>query len=278
MKIVVCIKQVPGTNDAKIDPETKRIIREGIKATTNPFDSYALEEAVRIKERIGGEVIALSMGPPRADIVLREAISVGADRGILLSDRAFGGSDTWATSYALSKAVEKIGGVDLVICGKQAIDGDTAQVGPGIAAQLGWAQATYVMAISDIAKDGPAEGSAGEPGRAGAGSFLARRMHEDGYDICRVRMPAVVTVVKDINQPRIPTLKGRLAAQKGEVVVWTAVDIGAEPGKIGLDGSPTRVVKTNPPPARQGATLKVTGTASECAEVLLRKLRSMSLA
>ncbi len=264
MKIVVCIKQVPGTNDAKIDPETKRIIREGIKATMNPFDTYALEEAVRIKEKIGGEVIALSMGPPRADIVLREAISVGADRGILLSDRAFGGSDTWATSYALSRAVEKIGGVDLVICGKQAIDGDTAQVGPGIAAQLSWAQATYVMAISGI-----------EQGEGG--TFLAKRMHEDGFDICQVSFPVVVTVVKDINQPRIPTLKGRLAAQKCEVQVWTAADIGAEPDKIGLDGSPTRVVKTNPPPARKTNTLKVSGTAAECAEALLRKLRSMSL-
>lgn len=261
MKIVVCIKQVPGTNDAKIDPETKRIIREGIKAVINPFDTYAVEEAVRIKEKVGGEVIALTMGPPRADAVLREAISVGADSGILLSDRAFGGSDTWATSYALARAIERIGGVDLVICGKQAIDGDTAQVGPGIAAQLDWLQATSVMAVTDIAID----------------RLTVKRMHEDGYDLCQVGLPAVFTVVKDINQPRIPTLRGRLAAQKREIPTWTAADIEAETDKIGLDGSPTRVVKTNPPPTRDKASLKLEGSASECVHRLVHELRLRSL-
>jgi len=261
MKIVVCVKQVPGTHDAKIDPETKRIIREGIKAMTNPFDTYAVEEAVLIKEKIGGEVIVLTMGPPRADIVLREGISVGADSAVLLSDRAFGGSDTWATSYALSRAIEKIGGVDLVICGKQAIDGDTAQVGPGIAAQLNWPQATYVMAVPEINDQ----------------TILAKRMHEDGWDICEIKLPAVLTVVKDINQPRIPTLKGRLAAQKIEIPTWTAVDIGADLSKIGLDGSPTRVVKTNPPPARTTETLKLDGSPADSAQKLVRLLRLRSL-
>jgi electron transfer flavoprotein beta subunit len=261
MKIVVCIKQVPGTNDAKIDPETKRIIREGIKAVANPFDAYALEEAVRLRDRLGGEVIAVSMGPPRADMVLREALSVGADRGILLSDRAFGGSDTWATSYALSKAVEKIGGVDLVLCGKQAIDGDTAQVGPGMAAHLGWPQATYVMELS-----------------GGADSRItAKRMHENGWDRCSIALPAVVTVVKDINQPRIPTLKGRLAALKVEIPVWTAADIGADPAKIGLDGSPTRVVKAEPPAPRAKATLRISGPAAECAVSIVHELRLKNL-
>jgi electron transfer flavoprotein beta subunit len=261
MKIVVCVKQVPGTHDAKIDPETKRIVREGIKAMTNPFDTYAVEEAVRIKEKIGGEVIVLTMGPPRADIVLREGISVGADAAVLLSDRAFGGSDTWATSYALAKAIEKIGGVDLVICGKQAIDGDTAQVGPGIAAQLDWPQATYVMAVPEINDE----------------MILAKRMHEDGWDICEIKLPAVLTVVKDINQPRIPTLKGRLAAQKIEIPTWTAADIGADLAKIGLDGSPTRVVKTNPPPARTTETLKLDGSPADSARILVRQLRLRSL-
>jgi electron transfer flavoprotein beta subunit len=261
MKIVVCVKQVPGTHDAKIDPETKRIVREGIKAMTNPFDTYAVEEAVRIKEKIGGEVIVLTMGPPRADIVLREGISVGADAAVLLSDRAFGGSDTWATSYALSKAIEKIGGVDLVICGKQAIDGDTAQVGPGIAAQLNWPQATYVMAVPQINDE----------------MIQAKRMHEDGWDICEIKLPAVLTVVKDINQPRIPTLKGRLAAQKIEIPTWTAADIGADLSKIGLDGSPTRVVKTNPPPARTTETLILNGNPADSAQKLVRQLRLRSL-
>lgn len=261
MKIVVCVKQVPGTHDAKIDPETKRIVREGIKAMTNPFDTYAVEEAVQIKEKIGGEVIVLTMGPPRADLVLREGISVGADRAVLLSDRAFGGSDTWATSYALARAIEKIGKVDLVICGKQAVDGDTAQVGPGIAAQLNWPQATYVMAVPEINEE----------------RILAKRMHEDGWDLCEIKLPAVLTVVKDINQPRIPTLKGRLAAQKIEIPTWTAADIEADLSRIGLDGSPTRVVKTNPPPARTTETLVLNGSASDSARELVRQLRLRSL-
>lgn len=261
MKIVVCVKQVPGTHDASIDPETKRIKREGIKAVTNPFDTYAVEEAVKIKEKVGGEVIALTMGPPRADIVLRESISVGADSAVLLSDRAFGGSDTWATSYALAKAIDKIGDVDLVICGKQAIDGDTAQVGPGIAAHLDWAQAAFAMEVPEVSE----------------GSIKVKRMHEDGWDLCEVTLPAVMTVVKDINQPRVPTLKGRMAAQKLEIPTWTAEDIGAEPELIGLHGSPTRVVKTNPPPPRDGETLKLDGSAEDVATKLVHELRLRSL-
>ncbi len=261
MKIVVCIKQVPATNDAKIDPETKRIVREGMKAILNPFDTYAVEEAVQLRDRFGGEVISLSMGPPKAEASLRETISVGVNRGILLSDRAFGGSDTWATSYALAKAIEKIGDVDLVICGKQAIDGDTAQVGPGIAAHLDWLQATYVMAVED----------------ATGNSIKVKRMHEDGYDICELPLPAVITVVKDINTPRIPSLKGRMASQKSEIPVWKPDDIGADTSKIGLDGSPTRVVKTQPPPPRHTSTKVIEGTSQECAASLLRELRLRSI-
>jgi len=261
MKIVVCIKQVPATNDAKIDPETKRIVREGQKAILNPFDTYAVEEGVRLKEKFGGEVIVITMGPPKAEAVLCEAISAGADRGILLSDRAFAGSDTWATSYVLAKAIEKIGDVDLVICGKQAIDGDTAQVGPGIAAHLDWMQATYVMAVDSVEDK----------------NITVKRMHEEGYDVCELQLPAVLTVVKDINTPRIPTLKGRLAAQKCEIPVWKPEDIGAEPDKIGLNSSPTRVVKTQPPEPRQTKTIRIEGTPQECARALVRELRLRSL-
>jgi electron transfer flavoprotein beta subunit len=261
MRIVVCIKQVPATNDAKIDPETKRIIREGVKAIMNPFDTYALEEAVQLRDKLGGEVVAISMGPPQAAQVLREAISAGADRAILLSDRGFAGSDTWATSYALAGAIRKIGDTGLVLCGKQAIDGDTAQVGPGIAAHLDWLQATCVMRVE----------------AASAQSIRVRRMHEDGYDICDVPFPAVLTVVKDINTPRVPTLKGRLAAQKAVIPVWTPADIGADIHKIGLEGSPTRVVKTQPPPPRQNVTQVLTGTPRECARALLRQLRLRSI-
>ena len=261
MKIVVCIKQVPATNDAKIDPETKRIVREGMKAILNPFDTYAVEEGVQLRDKFRGEAIALSMGPPKAEASLREAISVGVDRAILLSDRAFGGSDTWATSYALAKAIEKIGDVDLVICGKQAIDGDTAQVGPGIAAHLDWLQATYVMAVEEISSS----------------SIRVKRMHEDGYDICEMSLPAVITVVKDINIPRVPSLKGRLASNKCEIPVWKPDDIGADRSKIGLNGSPTRVVKIQPPPPRHTSTKKIEGSSTECAQTLLRELRLRSI-
>jgi electron transfer flavoprotein beta subunit len=248
MKIVVCIKQVP---------ETKRIIREGIQAIMNPFDTYAVEEGVLLRKRFGGEVIALSMGPDKARQVLREAISVGADRAVHLCDRAFGGSDTWATSYALAKAIKKIGDVDLVICGKQAIDGDTAQVGPGIAAHLDWPQATCVMSLEDATPAG----------------IRVRRMHEDGYDVCDLPFPAVITVVKGINTPRVPTLRGRLASEKVEIPVWTPADIGAAPDKIGLDGSPTRVVKTQPPPQRNTRTQVITGSPADCARELVQALR-----
>lgn len=261
MKIVVCVKQVPATSEAKIDPETKRIIREGLKSVMNPFDTYAVEEAVQLRNKFGGEVIVLSMGPEKASLTLREAISVGADRGILLSDRAFGGSDTWATGYTLAKAIEKIGDVDLVICGKQAIDGDTAQVGPGIAAQLGWPQATYVMKVVE----------------ADSETIKVKRMHEDGYDICKMYFPAVITVLKDINTPRVPTLKGRIASQKIEIPVWRPADIGAEIEKIGLDGSPTRVVRTAPPPPRNTVTKRIEGSPKDCAQQLVRELRIRSI-
>lgn len=261
MKIVVCVKQVPATNDAKIDPETKRIVREGLKAIMNPFDTYAVEEAVQLRDKFGGEVIVLSMGPEKASLCLREAISVGADKAILLSDRAFGGSDTWATSYTLAKAIEKIGDVDLVICGKQAVDGDTAQVGPGIAAHLDWGQATYVMKVEDVNDK----------------SIRVKRMHEDGYDICEMDFPAVLTVVKDINTPRVPTLKGRIASQKIQIPVWKPSDIGAEIEKIGLEGSPTRVVRTSPPPPRSTDTKRIEGSPKDCAQQLVRELRIRSI-
>ncbi len=261
MRIVVCIKQVPASNDTKIDPETKRIIREGVKAILNPFDTYAIEEGIQLRERFGGEVITISMGPPKAEDILREALSLGVDKAILLSDKDFAGSDTWATSYILSRAIKRIGDVDLVICGKQAIDGDTAQVGPGIAAHLNWGQATYVMAVEELSS-----------------SFIrVKRMHEDGYDICEISLPAVITVVKDINIPRVPTLKGRLASLKRDIPVWKPEDINAEKTKIGLDGSPTRVVKIEPPPSRHTNSKRIEGSAKECALSLLRELRSRNL-
>ena len=235
MKIVVCIKQVPASNDAKIDPETKRIVREGGKVVVNPFDLYAIEEAVALREQAGGEVIALSMGPEKAKAALVEALSMGADRAVLLSDRAFGGSDTWATSYALAKAIETIGDVDLILCGKQAIDGDTAQVGAGIAAKLDIQQAANVWKIIDTGRD----------------SITVKRLSERGWDIVRLSYPALLTVVKDINSPRIPRLHEARLARKAEIPVWKPEDIGADLDMIGLKNSPTVVVKTGPPAARK---------------------------
>ncbi|MBU1912733.1 MAG: electron transfer flavoprotein subunit beta/FixA family protein, partial [Candidatus Omnitrophica bacterium] len=200
MNIIVCIKQVPDTTNIRIDPETNTLVRSGVQSIINPFDMYAIEEAVRLKEKFGGLVTILTMGPPQAEEALREAISLGADEAVLVSDRAFAGSDTWATSYTLSRTIQKIAKFDLLICGKQAIDGDTAQVGPGIAAFLDIPQITFVKKIEDI-KDS---------------LIRAERMTEEGYDIVESPLPCLITVVKEINEPRLPSLKGKMRAKKIE--------------------------------------------------------------
>ncbi len=236
MQVVVCIKQVPDTADVKIDPKTNTLIREGVASIINPFDMYAIEEGVRLKEQFGGTVTALSMGPPQAEAALREALSLGVDAAVLLSDRAFAGSDTWATSYTLSQAIRKLGNVDLILCGKQASDGDTAQVGPGMAAHLDLPQITYVRRIAAIAD----------------GRIEAERLLEDGIERIAAPLPCVLTVVKEINEPRLPSLKGKLAARKAAITTWKAADLGCEPGLLGLDGSPTKVVRIFSPPPRPG--------------------------
>ncbi len=257
MKIVVCIKQVPATTEVSIDPETKRLVREGVEIMMNPFDTYALEEGLLLREAHGGEVIAISMGPKRTEATLREALACGADRAILLNDRVLGGSDTFATSYALSRAIAKIGNVDLVITGKQAVDGDTAQVGPGIAAHLGWPQAAYVSRVIE----------------SDSKHLVLERMHETGYDVCSLELPGVITVLKDINSPRVPTLKGRLASRKASINIWNASAISADLTKIGLNGSPTRVVATRSPDARDKHTIILDGSPEESARELVKILK-----
>jgi len=237
MKIVICIKQVPGVAEVKIDPQTKQLVRDGVAAVINPFDYHALEAAVTFKERYDAETVALSMGPPRAEDALREALAMGIDHAVLLCDRRFAGSDTWATSYALACAVRRIGNVDLVFCGRQASDGDTAQVGPELAAHLGWAQAANVAAC--------------EPN---AGTITVKRLLDDGYDCCRLRLPAVIAAVKELNEPRIPTLDGYLRAVAADIPIWDADAVGAAPNRLGLHGSPTRVVRTAPPSRRHQST------------------------
>ncbi len=256
MKIVVCIKQVPDTNDVRIDPETNTLMREGVAAIVNPFDMYAIEEALRIRERAGGEVTALTMGPPQAENALREAIGMGVNHGILLSDRAFAGSDTWATSYTLAAAIRKLGGVDLILFGKQASDGDTAQVGPGVATHLDLPQVTYVRKIEMIDQN----------------QVVAERLLEDGYETIRAPLPCVLTVVKEINEPRLPSLKGKMAARKAEIARWTASDLDVDPDKLGLDGSPTKVVKIFTPKPREGGEM-LEGEPEEVAAQLVARLK-----
>ena len=257
MNIIVCIKQVPETTEVRINPETNTLIREGVKSIINPFDMYAIEEGVRLKEKFGGKLTVISMGPPQADAALREAISLGADEGILVCDRAFAGSDTWATSYVLSGAIKKIGTFDLVICGKQASDGDTAQVGPGISAHLNIPQVTYVKKIEEV-KDN---------------LMRVERMMEEGFEIIETPMPALLTVVKEINEPRLPSLRGMMKAKSAKITLWTQKELGLDPQQIGLCGSPTQVVKIFTPPQRSGGQM-LTGEVSEISAQLVELLKS----
>jgi electron transfer flavoprotein beta subunit len=227
MNIVVCLKQVPGTTQVKIDPETNTLIRQGIENIINPFDNYAIEEGVRLRERFGGKVTAISMGPPQAETALREAISLGVDEGILLSDPAFAGADTWATSYTLSAAIRKLGQYDLVICGRQTLDGDTGHVGPQLAEMLDVPFIAYISGIEEIAD----------------GGMHVRRMVEDGYEIMESPLPAVLTVVKEINTPRLPSLRGIARSKSAAIPVWGVGEIDIDKNKVGLSGSFTRVIK-----------------------------------
>jgi len=259
MYIIVCIKQVPEAGEVKIDPRTHTLIREGVKSQINPFDLNAIEEALRLKEKHDAKVTVITMGPPQAEQALREALAMGVDDALLLSDRAFAGSDTLATSYALAAAIRKLGRFDLVICGKQAIDGDTAQVGPGIAERLGIPQITYVREL-----------------HIDNGLIKAKRMLEDGYEWLQAPLPALVTVVKQINEPRYPSLKGILQARKAEIPVWTPADIDADLGKIGFDGSPTRVIKIFTPQRERQAEI-FTGNLYEIVEKVINMLKENEL-
>ena len=227
MNIVVCLKQVPDTTEVKIDPQTNTLIRQGIKNIVNPFDTYALEEGVHLKERYGGKVSAISMGPPQAEEVLREAISTGADEAILLSDTAFAGADTLATAYTLSQAINRLEQYDIIICGRQTVDGDTGQVGPELAEMLGIPFVAYVSQIEQI----------------DSGYMRVQRMIEEGHEVIETPLPAVITVVKEINIPRLPSLRGLARAKSAVIPVWNAEELGIDINSVGLSGSATRVIK-----------------------------------
>jgi electron transfer flavoprotein alpha/beta subunit len=260
MNIIVLVKQVPDTSEVKINRETNTLIRDGVPSIINPYDMYAIEEALRLREKHGGKVTAFTMGPPQAAEALKEAVSLGVDDVVLLSDRSFAGSDTWATSYALSRGIKKLGDFDLIIAGKQAIDGDTAQVGPETADMLDIPFVAYIKKIEQV--DGK--------------KMVAERLMDEGHDVVEITLPALITVVKEINQPRVPSLKGKMKAKSLKVTTWNAKDIGADDSKCGLKGSPTKVVKIFPPVPR-GRREILTGSMEEQIATVIKKLKEQSL-
>jgi len=261
MNIAVCVKQVPDASEVKIDPVTGTMKREGVPAILNPFDGYAVEEAVRLKEKHGGRVTAVTMGPPQAGDMLRHVVAMGVDDVMLLSDRAFAGADTWATSYTLGLGLKRVDALDLIICGKQAIDGDTAQVGPGIAENIGIPFVAYVRKIIDVA----------------GGKMKVERLIEDGYEVVEVTLPAVITVVKEINEPRMPSLKGKMKAKSLTINTLDAAALGAIPENIGLAGSPTKVVKVFSPPPKGTRQMIDGGSADEKVAALMGKLHELKV-
>jgi electron transfer flavoprotein beta subunit len=234
MNIIVCIKQVPETQEVRLDPETHTLKREGIKSIINPFDLYAVEEGLRVKDAQGGTVTLITMGPPQAEEALREALGYGADGAVLVSDRAFAGADTWATALTLAKAIDKLGGADLIFTGKQAIDGDTAQVGPMLATIMGLPYVGWARKLTF----------------SGDHTIEVERLLDHGYDAVEVSLPAVVSVVKEINEPRLPSFKAKIKAKKEAIPVWGLADLGLPAEDVGLMGSFTQVVKVFPPPPR----------------------------
>jgi len=257
-QIVVCIKQVPDPrylSKIAIDPVTKTIRRENVPAVINPLDKNALEEALRIRERFGGKVVAISMGPPQAERVCRDALAMGADEAILLCDKALAGSDTLATAYALSLAIKKLGNFDMIFCGNETVDGSTAQVPPQLAEFLEVPHVTRVRKIISV------NGS----------EMIVERTIEYGYMKVKVKLPAVIAVTKDINEPRLPTVSAILKCYKKEIVKWTASDIGASPQYIGLEGSPTKVTDVFSPEVKRRREI-FEGTVDEEIEWLIEKL------
>lgn len=268
IRIVVCIKQVLGTTEIKIDPETNTLIREGIENIINPFDVYAVEEGVRVKERFDNdddfdeevEVVAITMGPLQAEKVLREAISVGVDKAILLSDRSFAGADTWVTSNTLAKAIEKLGDYKLIIFSKQTLDGDTGQVGPEFAQRMNIPFIGYVSEIQRITKR----------------KIKVKRLMEDRYEIIEFGLPAAIYVIKDINTPRVPSLRGKIKAKNAEILVWNLKELGANEDEVGLPGSYTQVIKIFTPKIQH--EVKMIEVSSEVqVEQLFRKLKELNV-
>ena len=256
MKIVVCVKQVPDTNEVKIDPVKGTLIREGVPSILNPDDANALEAALQLKdENPGSTVSVVTMGPPQANIMLRECMAMGADDAYLLSDRAFGGADTCATSTTIAAGIKKIGDYDIIFAGRQAIDGDTAQVGPQVAQRLDLPVVTYVEDVK--IKDGKA---------------VVKRQLEDGYEVIEVTMPCLLTCVKELNDPRYMTIAGIMDAYKKPITTWGHTDVELDPANCGLNASPTQVARSFTPPAK-GKGEMLSGTVAETAKTLVERLK-----
>lgn len=256
MRIIVCIKQVPETTEVQMDPETGTLIREGIEAVVNPLDIYAIEEGIRLKEKYGGKVSVLSMGPPQAEKALREALALGCDEAFLLSDKALAGADTLATAYTLALGIRKMGPYDLILCGLKTTDGDTAQVGPGLAEELGLPHVSYVRRILEVTRN----------------TVTVERSIEDSYEAVEVPLPCLITVTKEINVPRLPSFSRKMQARKMPVTTWSAQYLNGEKKRFGLEGSPTRVVRIFPPPPRPGGEILV-GDPKNQAKALFQRLK-----
>jgi len=259
MNVVVLMKQVPDTTEVRIDPVSNTLVREGVPSIINPFDENAIEEGIRLVEKHGGRCTVLTMGPPQAEEALRRALAMGADEAVHVCGREFAGADTWATSYTLAQAIRQLGEFDLIICGKQTFEGDTAQVGPGVAEQLGIAQATYAIEVQVEGK-----------------KMQVKRVLEDRYETLEVRLPALITVVKQINEPRHPRLKNVMAAKKKPITVWRVDDLDVKPNLIGLAGSPTSVVRIFAPERHHKGEI-IAGETPVVVDKLMEKLRQLEV-
>lgn len=267
INIIVCIKQVPGTTDIKVDPETNTLVREGIESVVNPFDTYAIEEAISLKERLvesgisadDVNTIALSMGPPQATEVLREAISLGIDRAVLLSDRAFAGSDTWATAYTLAKAIKRIADYRIIIFGKQTMDGDTGQVGPEVSNILNMAFVGYASKVEKVSKK----------------EIEIKRLTDQRYETFNMRLPIAFSVGKDINVPRIASLRGKVKAKNADIPVWDNSELELDEKDLGLNGSYTKVIKIFSPDIKHEVRM-IEGAVEKQVEELYKQLKEFN--
>lgn len=257
MNVIVCIKQVPETTQVPIDTKTGNLIREGVPSKINPQDKNAVEEALALSEKHGGKVTCITMGPPQAEDALREVLAMGVDEAILLSDKPFAGADTLATSYTLGQGIKKLGHFDVILCGTEAIDGNTAQVPPELAEFLGLPQVTYARKI-DLDGD----------------TLKAERVLEDGYyEVVETKLPVLVAVTEETNNPRVPALDAIKDAFEKEVITWTSDDIDVDKDRIGFHGSPTRINNVYTPDLRKGEVEMIDGSVSDVVELLLARLR-----